>query len=60
MVYLLAARHGGALLKELLVLSVPLRILAGCLFWTDGDKWKPVVGWELSMGLVNGISLLWM
>jgi hypothetical protein len=57
--YLLAARHGGALLKELLLLSVPLRFIAGWIFWSHGDAWKPVCGWEVSMGLLNGISLLW-
>jgi hypothetical protein len=59
LVYLLVARHGGTILKELLVLSVPGRFLAAWLFLTNGEKWKGVAAFEVSMGLLGAILLLW-
>jgi hypothetical protein len=39
--------------KEYLILSVPLRVLAAGLFWRHGDAWKGVVAWEVANGVVN-------
>jgi hypothetical protein len=50
----MVVRYGGNLLRDLMLISVPLRFAAGWLFWTDGDAWKTTALWEISMGFVNG------